>query len=301
MAINETAKNKKMPTSVYTPTAVGERISIACTTKQNVEIQENETLNQKYNILSKESINIHRGDSFKLGWYGIGLKGSRCIGEDDNGLEKRAVFQHNPTDNDMYHPCPFIIRDIDDDLDDVERRKYRLRQVISVGDEQKIVYWAKEMGFENFNPTTKDIEIDPSTQQEIGDKYVPVPGDLSPKPEILNNKGSILASNRFAKTTGKLDLTLTHQELEELKQVCRVLYGDAGLARVGEISIIYGIDTRTDGPIGTAGTVNYAELMAATVAYLSCEDTPRSAVGNAKLPFYFNYGNSIPFLIKTGE
>lgn len=298
MANNE-VKNNTLPSQIHTPTAMGALISIAVNTRQKVDIPKWTTLNEKYNVLAEESIGIKDGSQFVLGYYGLGIKGSRCTGQDANGLENRMAYQHFPNDFAAFFPIPFVMRLITEDLSEGERDNYRMRVVVKIPDTglTYACYYLRKIDFTNFDPHMKLGYKEPDTGNVSVVRYTPKEADLSPQPYELLSTDSVPISNQYINSTGSMDLSLSGAELDELKNVCRILFGDASKAAVTEYYTAFGIETIHPGaPIGNGGTVRYKELISAVVSYHVTEMWARDPNANNILPIKFQYGNSVPFI-----
>ncbi|QMV29169.1 hypothetical protein AP1_0472 [Aeromonas phage AP1] len=79
---------------------------------RSVDIPKYTTLNEHFNVLADESIGKKNGKDFQLAYFGIGIGGSRSIGEDSFGLEDRKVNQHKATDFNAFHGIPLIAREL---------------------------------------------------------------------------------------------------------------------------------------------------------------------------------------------
>lgn len=289
--------SQKLPNQLVSPNALGVIINDAVTTNTTVDIPKWTTLNELYEILADESIGRKNGKDFTLGYYGIGIGGSRSIGLDSNGLEGRRVFQHKATDFGAYYPIPFLIREIGDDIDPEMRRKYRIRVVRKIGDKIYVMYYLKKINFLEFDATMKIGERDPVTGNEQERPYIPVKEDLTPTPYELVSVNDVPITNQYVNGTGKMDLSLDGNDLEEVRNVCRVLFNDASKAAINEMYLVYGIESRNEGDIANGGTVEYEELVSACVSYFITEAYARDANSNSQLPYGFWYGNSLPLLI----
>lgn len=288
---------QKLPNQLVTPNGLGIIINAALSTGQTVDIPKNTTLNELYDVLQADSVGRKNGKDFTLGYYGIGIGGSRSIGQDANGLEGRRVYQHKAVDFGAFYPIPFVIRPIAEDIDPLLRDNYRMRVVRKVGNDIYAMYYLKKIGFEEFDPTMKVGERDPANGNETERPYVPKKEDLSPKPYELTSTGNIPITNTYINGTGKMDLSLNGNDLEEIRNVCRVLFGDASKAAINEMYLAYGIETSNDGQIANGGTVRYKELQSACVSYHITEAYARDANANSKMPWFFWYGNSLPLLV----
>lgn len=289
--------SQKLPNQLVTPNALGIIINDAVTTGTTVDIPKWTTMNELYDILADESIGRKNGKDFNLAYYGIGIGGSRCIGTDSNGLEGRRVYQHKATDFGAFYPIPFLIREIGDDVDPETRRKYRIRVVRKLGDKIYVMYYLKKINFTEFDPTMKIGERDPVTGNEQERPYIPVKEDLTPTPYELVSVNDVPVTNQYVNGTAKMDLSLDGNDLEEVRNVCRVLFNDSSKAAINEMYLVYGIESRNDGDIANGGTVNYEELQSACVSYFITEAYARDANSNSQLPYGFWYGNSLPLLI----
>lgn len=288
-----------LPNQLVTATVAGLTISTAVNCRQPVDILQYTTLNEHFNVLADESIGRKQGKDFGLLYFGVGIGGSRSIGTDQFGLEDRKVNQHKATDFNAFHGIPLVARELGNDLDPTERDKYRIRIVRELGGKFYALYYLKLINFEDFNASMTVGTRDPLTGNETSYPYEPKKEDLRPVPFQLTVQDSIPLSNTYVHGTGKMDLSLNVDDLNEIRNACRILYGNANKAAINEWYVCYGIETKNEGEIGEGGTVVYNELQSATVAFNITEAWARDANANTKMPSYFHYGNSLPLLVGT--
>lgn len=286
-----------LPNQLVSPTAIGVTVSAAVNCRQPVDIPQYTTLNEHFDVLASESIGKKEGKDFFLGYYGIGIGGSRSIGNDSWGLEDRKVNQHKAVDFNAFHGIPFIARELNNDLDPVEAEKYRMRVVRPIGDKIWVLWFLKKIEFADFNPSMKVGTRDPITGNENSYPYTPKKEDLQPKPFELTMQDSIPLSDTYVHGTGKMDLSLSVNDLTEIRNACRVLYGNANKAAINEWYVCHGVETTNEGEIGEAGTKVYKELQSCVVSFNITEAWARDANANTKMPSYFWYGNSLPMLV----
>ena len=297
MATTTDSESSRLPSQGHTPTSLGILISGAKNTDQPVEILKWMTLNEKYGIHPDEAIGKKDGSSFKLGWYGIGLKGSRAIGENEQGIEVRRINEHRATDNAPFAGIPFLIRELSNDIDEEKRKNYRLRVVAKIGAITYVMYYLKAIKFDLYAPSVKLGYRDPTNGNNKEDVYTPVEEDLSPKPYTLLSTDSVPTTDQYSTATGTLNLTLEADDLDELRNVCRIMYGDASVAAISEVYLCHGIDTTVNDGVGPNGTaVRYSELVPACVSYQITENYPRDSNTNNRMKLYFEYGNSVSYL-----
>lgn len=296
-SIDTGSVKSKLPNTLITPSGIGIAVSAASTCKEDIEIPKYTTLNEHYGVLADESIGVKHGEDFALKYFGVGIGGSRSIGVGSNGLEGRKVYEHKATDCNAFFPIPLVARLIDEPLDPSVRDKYRMRVVKTVGDKTYELWYLKKAGFTEFKPSVKIGTRDPLTGNQSERPYTFRKEDLSPPPYELTSVNAIPLTNEYVNGTGKIDMSLDENDLNELRNVCRILFGDSSLAAINELYLAFGIETTHNGQVGGGGTINYKELLSAIVAYNITEAWARDANANTKMPFFFNYGNSVPLLI----
>lgn len=289
--------SQKLPNQLISATGMGLIINAALSCNQTVNIPKNSTLNEKYNILADESLGRKKGRDFELGYFGVGIGGSRSTGQDSFGLEGRRVHQHTAVDFNAFFPIPMVIRKLGDDLDPEVRKYYRVREIRKIGDDIHILYWLKKAGFTEFDPTMKVGTRDPETGNEKEREYVPRESDLSPVPNQLVATNNVPITDTFINGTGKIDMSLNSNDLEELRNVCRIMFNDEGKAAINEVYMCYGIETENDGQVSDGATTPYQELVSCAVAFHITEAYARDANANNKMPWFFWYGNSLPLLV----
>lgn len=299
MATNADIESSKLPSQGHTPTGIGIIINAAIQCKQSVTIPANTTLNELRGIMATQATGKKNGRDFELGWFGIGLKGSKSIGENADGIEVRRLYRHTAADFNAFKPIPFLMRELANDIDDEERKKYGLREVRKIGSKTYVLYWVRAIGFTLFDPTMKTGYRDPVTGNNEEDTFTPKESNLSPVPEELLTTDSVPASDQFMIGYGLLDLSLEAAELDEIRNVCTILYGTPSIAALSETYLVYGIPTRTTGASANGGTVAYTELCPACVAYTVTELYGRDANTNSRLKTYYKYGNAVPYITQT--
>lgn len=288
------------PTQAVTNTPYGNLIAKCLATRQPFTLPQYTTLNEAYNILAAQSIGLKNGGDFTLKYFSIGIRGFDANGTNVLGGTKLKVNQHQPIDGNLFSPIPFICRPIANDLDNVNRAKYRMRVVKDVGGVAYAFYYLKLISFLNYAPSVNKITRD-TAGNETPVKYVPVKDDLmNPQPLDFTSEGSVPVSNVYINSSAILDCSLTTADLLECADACRILYGDSSLAAVSETALIWGIDTQTDGAVGQGQVVRYTEVLSAVVAHYITERDARSLLNNVGVKLGFDHGASEPMLLHAG-
>lgn len=290
----------EVPTQTTTNTGYGNLIMKCVATRQQFTLPQYSTLNERYNILAADSIGVKNGKDFELKYFGVGIRGSNCIGQNSLGVSKMKVNQHQPIDMNLFTAIPFICRPFDEDLNNVQQAKYRMRVVMNGYDGNKYVfYFLKLINFDHYNPQVSKITRD-ENGNETPVPYVPSRDDLfNPQPVDFTSEGSVPISNTYLNSSGILGCSLDQGDLKELADACRVLYNDASYAAINETMIAWGIDTITDGATGGGATIRYAEVLSAVAAHYITERDARNALNNTQLNLDFDHGASEPMLLHT--
>lgn len=290
----------EVPTQTTTNTGWGNTIMKCCATRQPFTLPKYTTLNERYNILADESIGPKNGKDFELKYFGVGIRGANCNGTDSMGVSRMKVNQHQPIDMNLFTAIPFICRPIDNDLDNVNRAKYRMRVVATGYDGNTYVfYYLKLINFDNYNPQVNKITRD-ENGNELPVPLVPSRDDLfNPQPVDFTSVGSVPVSNTYINSSAILGCTLYEGDLQEMANACRVLYNDASYAAINETMIAWGIDTVTDGSSGGGAVVRYNEVLSAVAAHFITERDARNALNNTQLNMDYDHGASEPMLLHT--
>lgn len=294
--------NSRVPAQIVTLSINSMNITTALMADAQVEIQKNTTLNEALDLETENSLGFKRGRDFKMDYFGVGVGGSQATGTHPRlPVTQLRVNQHSPSHQSMFAMIPILARPLGDDLpaNDPVRQKLRMRIVERLENgEPWVFYYLCEINKELFAPKTKIAYREPTTGNEIPTDYVYKNEDLrNPQPAKLLEDGSVPLSDRMLTSTGLLDFSLNATLLEEMKNACRVKYGDASLAAINEYAPFYTIDTTTEGEVAGGGRQRYAEVLSATPIYLVTETHARDANANGTLTIHFDIGTSSPLLL----
>lgn len=295
-------ERSEVPSATLTNTAMGNLINKCCATNQKINIPAFTTLNEVYSVLAQESLGAKNGRDFELKYFGVGVRGSNCVGMDGRGVSRMRVNQHQPSDGNLFTPIPLAARPIDNDFDNLTRAKYRMRFIESYNGIQYAFYFLKLINFDSYDPKNLKITKDETTGSENVEPHVPVSDDLRPEPVELTSTGSVPVSNVYLTSSGIMDCTLNETDIAEIKNACKIMFGDANYASINEIGIAWGIDTETDGLIGSNGAnaqIRYTEAMSAVFAHFISEKDARSVMNNRTIPLAFDHISSEPMLLHT--
>ena len=292
----------QLPTQTVTNTAIGNLIAKCCITNQSLTIPQYVTLNERYGILADTSIGVKNGRDFELKYFGLGIRGSNCTGMDGMGVSIMRVNQHQPIDAELFTPIPLVARTLDADLDNVLRENYRIRVVQKVNNVDYVFYFLKLINFANYNPQIVKVTRDEETGNETVKPYVPNKDDLfDPEPVQMTSSDTVPVSNVYVNSSAILDCSLSEADIEELKNACKIMFGDSAYAAPSEVGIAYGIDTTTSGEIAGGASIQYTEALSAIFAHYVTERDARNANNNTSINYAFDHGASEPMLLADGS
>lgn len=193
----------------------------------------NTTLNEKHNILPEE--HVAEGVYPTLKYYAIGL-GQESMFDNTN---KYKFSYHQAINGALFDQIPFVMKTADEDLDNLDKLKYRFRKSITVNGVEYFAYYLKECPY----PDSRDFltEIVVSGDEEYLNVF------NSSTDSILNptpiNKQAMLDSPSDSEYINKIiDFTfsMTKTEVDNLLDVFDLLDLDA--SHINEIAICSGSD-----------------------------------------------------------
>lgn len=288
----------KQPTQIITSTAIGAIVIPAMLCKQKVTIPANTTLNEAHKVMAAESIGPKNGSDFVVGYFGIGIKGFTPGQPDDNGISIPNPNQHAPNDFNAFFPIPHLVRRRDADLSSSERDNFRIRVPFEKDGVQYVGYWLRKLKFDEFKPVMRLITRDELTGATSPVDYIPKDEDLHPTPQVIPSDGVVPVTNQYMKGDAKVNMSFTGVDLDEVKNACQIMYGNASYAAISEYYVVAGIEATNQGPIGSgSGSVSYNELKSAVITHHITEAYARDANSNGNIPLYFNIGSSSPMLV----
>lgn len=290
----------EIPAQTVTNTSIGYLLNKCIATNQPFTVPRWTTLNENYKVLAEESLGVKASRDFELKLFGVGVRGSNCIGQDSRGVSKYQVNQHQPIDANLFTAIPFIARPTTEDLDSFNRAKYRMRTIEERNGVEYAFYWLKLIDFSRYNPHEVEVERDPITGEEKTNPYIHTEDNLkNPQPVPLTSEGTVPVSDIYVNSSAILDATLYTADLREMSLACKIYYNDASYASINEIGLAYGIDVEHRGAIGGSGTIQYTEAASAIFAHYITERDGRNALTNTQINAALDHGASAPMLLHT--
>lgn len=221
---------------------------------------EHTTLNEKFMIQQTAGIRPSELPSLKAIVIGdgghravIGQRGRPLITPIDHQADHAALYNH----------LPFVLRALDDDLSPTDRERYALRKEVEIEGRYYYAYFAKRLNLNEVKITLKrSKKID---GEVISSVYVPTSANLSPTPPDIENTGVVTTSGEYLSSSAIVTIRFDKRDVQEFKNVARILYNDEIYAVASEIGLCTGVDRTVQGN-STMGQINYKELIAAQLS-----------------------------------
>lgn len=292
------------PSQIFTNNSLGGLIYKACATNQSITIPQYTTLNEFFDLFGADSIGKKQARDLTLKYFCLGLNGSEAIGKTASGLQRMRVNGHQPIDQRLFAMCPLIARPLDNDLDAVQRAKYRCRVVGTYNGIAYAVYYVGLGDFSDYNPHEVEIEVDVTTGQRVPvqDPYIHLKDNLmNVKPLDYTANGTVPTAKRFINGTSIIDCSLDASDLAEIANACKIVFGDPSVAAINEFCVLWGMDVERRGDIAQGGQIVYQEALSLIPAHFLSQRDGRSADANSALTLRFDHGNSDPLLLATNS
>ena len=213
------------------------------------------TLNEKFNVLP--GVIPNDLDDLETKYIAIG-NGGLVTGDasDDNAIAITPA-RRKPQALSLYNHIPFIMRPLDEPLNQVERRKYRMEVVETYNGVQYQVFYLKTLDQIATKPTMELITYDESGRTSTA--YVPSQEALFPthpaNTPVQDGIREVLSVQL------KISFELNETDVAEIINAIGIIYGRAGYGMISEIGLISGADEERDVMIGL-DTVTVKESIA---------------------------------------
>lgn len=256
--------------------------------KQPYEVLEYTTLNEKLGVQPK--IYPDENTYPSLGYWAIGKGGHTSFaGSDGTPLPK--LVSHQATDAALFDQLPFVLRQIDNDIDAAQRARYALRKTIVFAGTTYVAYYLKRIPMSQ-NPSIAEL-VTVENGISTATPFVPTTANLNPVKTTASNTGANVISKDYITNTSKLPLIMTGDDMQELITACTILYGSKDYAIITEIALCSGVDKVITVNPDTGISFNFLEAIAVQVAsFLTTFKTGQSA--NAGFELVVDFGSNDP-------
>ena len=238
-------------------------------------------------------------DNIELGYLCIGINGHRTV-TDANGISNTLPVEHKATDCGLYQIVPFVMKPIDNDLSDEQRKKYRLRKVLQVNGVLYAAYYLRKLNTDEAPTSMVLNSVDKG--KTTSNIWKPTISNLRPsKPTIgYENDAS------FITIVSNVSVTFEEEDIENYLDAMDILFGNSNYA-ITELGYCTAVDkpivrqypqTGTQTPSTAIGTRGLKEVVACQIAYFINTIIP-VAVFNRKFTYTIDLGINEPLFTKN--
>lgn len=270
-------------------TIYAQDLSLAQLIGAEYQIKPNTTLNEKIGVLAQEEKPI--GVYPVMKYLAIGCGGQGIVEDPKN----YPYSYHQPTDAALFKMMPFVVREANQDLNYVERQKYRLRKDIVINGKQYYAYYLKALTMDKDIIYKNDfVQISKTINPfSCEDKDVLNPTPISKIDKITSSTSS------YVTKLAKVVFELTEQEVEEINKVFDLMgntlfpgYAATTNKTITELGLCTGIDTVTQN--------GYTESICTQVAFHIGITLDIDVTFNSKSSYYkiFELGGAEPLYMQ---
>lgn len=250
------------------------------------------TLNEKFNVALSKTVPANQYP--KLGYVVIG-NGGHKMQVDADGFYSPVPTQHTAVDAALFNHLPFVLREPTNDLTTTEIANYRLRIPVTYNNVQYIAYYAKVLDESQTTPALVSKTINSGVETIV--PYSPSVNNLAPTPVDMTTTAPNLVNNNYVRSIALVKFTLTANDISEIINACKIIYGSSNKAIISEIGICSGYDVLNQSTIGASST-SYTEVARAQINTFNSTFYPLNFINNT-LDVTFNVGSTEPLLDLT--
>ena len=274
---------------IITRTVYGSALQTSHLLNRVHEVLPHTTLNEKFQVQTNVLPTSEQAPALKYFALGIGGHENRT-GAD--GFPYTSPLNHLATDAACFQHVPFVLRQLDNDLNTIERAKYAMRVIETHDGIEYAAYYLKRLELDNVAAKVYHTAV--VNGVETTTQYVPDSSCLSPRPPELTSDNQIITSGDYISTTAMVPIQFTQHDVDEYLRAIRVIYDNDNYAVVSEIALVSGVDKLCTGA-AHSGTVDYLEAIAAQVAtFITCHYS--IGFSNQGFTFEIELGASEPLL-----
>ncbi len=189
-----------------------------------------------------------------------------------NGTPYTLPVPHSATDTGLYNQIPFLVREVTDDLTIAERRQYGLRRTIEKDGVLYAAYFGRKLQLDRVTPTINVTHVVDGESTTV--EFVPTFNNLRPTHPTEDTSYDASYGNVSASVTVVWD----EDQIQDIKDACRILYGNEHLAIISEIAICSAVEkpitqkypnSGTQSPINVAANTFFEAVACQVVMFIS--------------------------------
>lgn len=272
-----------------TRTIYGSALQTSMLLRIPYEVAPHSTLNERFSVQADQV--LAPGEYPGMQFMCIGNGGHKWATGAD-GIPFVKANQHEPSDAAPFKPLPFVLRQVSADLTPIERAKYAMRCVQTYNGDSYYAYYLKRLDMSGVTVSMQKRNVQDGVT--TSEDYIPQPANLVPVPSDLANTGVNTLLADYLTVSAKLSVTLGENDLAELLNVSRIMYGDDNYAIISEIGLVSGFNKN----IGlTDGSTFLESIASQVVSFIAAfHQVKYTASGITGL---FDVGTNEPLYVRT--
>lgn len=155
---------------------------------------------------------------------------------------------HRATDTGLFNMYPFVIRPVTDDLTIAERKRYCLRRTIEIDGVLYAAYFGRVLTYERVTATTNITEVVDGQATTV--EFVPTFNNLLPTHPTEDTDYNASYGN----VSAPLEIVFDEDDIQDLKDACRLLYNNENYALLSEISLCSAVQKPIEQKYPNSGT-----------------------------------------------
>lgn len=220
----------------------------------------NTTLNEKFNV--QAGVLPSGGEIPSMRYFTIGNMGHMTVKAED-GSDETVPVPHRPTDAGLFNHIPFALREVNNDLPQVERAKYGLRVQEVHNGTNYFAYYLRRITLTDVVPQLQNVEVIDGVITTT--PFVPTTDNLNPNRPVIPNTGVVLGSSVSVSASAVLTVNLGRSDIAEILNAHQIRTGSTRSPVISEIGLVSGVDKNVQGPSGGSGNITYNEVICAQI------------------------------------
>lgn len=221
-------------------------------------IHDNSSLNQLFEI--EQNAEFSDGEYPYINALVIGIKGHVTTTRSSGGSYPSSR-RHNAEDTTLREHIPFVLRLLNDDLNEEQRKNYGLRKLMDIDGETYVAYYALDLDLSGVNIVKKQLKMrDGKIESETAfnfssENQTPsIPEDTLDLQDALRNGDSI-------RTSGMTSIVLDSFHLTEIINVFKILFNDDEGALISEVGYCTSVKRLITAPGANGETISFNEMI----------------------------------------
>lgn len=294
------ANTKVYDGKLSTVTLNAMRLTTALLTGADVQYPQKSTMNEFYKLMTSK---VPDGATRPhLGYMCVGNRG-HIVDRSDVVADVVPVAK-SPIASGMFSRVPLVLRTLDNDLSDEQRKQYAFRTRETIGARDYWAYYLKRIDMRAVKTT--DLDITRENGVETVKDFVYTDAELNPVPKELpdydyDDDGTVkIPDGRYVESGADLVIPWTEFDVQEYMNVTAILRGTPRSSIISEIALCSGVDTPETGESATGSQFSYDEAIGVQALYYISLFT-NLAQTNDRLSLTIRIGQPAPWFLGTAN